>query len=243
MRAACYDSHGGQTVRRMREDYPMPTRRKGWVLVKIMAAGVNPVDYKLCRGDVPSILVPKPKIFGGDLAGVVVECDADSKKFKKGDKVFGMMEYKYTKWGTYAEMACVRESALARMPKNLSFPEAACLPLVTLTSIQALRRGGICEKSRGQLKGKRILIHAGSGGVGSVAIQLARHFGLYVITTCSAKNAAFAKSLGANEVVDYRAQKFEEELKNNPVDFVFDVMGADIEKRSHQIIKQTKGSA
>eukprot|EP00127_Corallochytrium_limacisporum_P001533 Clim_evm12s64 gene=Clim_evmTU12s64 len=242
MRAACYEKHGGADTRTLREDYPKPMMGKGQVLVKIMAAGTNPVDYKLNRGDVPAFTIPKPKIFGGDLAGIIEDCHENS-KFKKGDKVYGMMEYKYTRWGSYAEFAAVKETELAPMPRNLSYPEAACLPLVCLTTLQAMRRGGITDEHKDEIKGRSILIHAGSGGVGSVAIQLAKHFGLNVVTTCSAKNADYVKSLGADRVIDYQTQDFEDELKEEKVDYVFDVMGAEIEAKSQRIIKHSKDGA
>mmetsp|Transcript_26933 Transcript_26933/g.37463 ORF Transcript_26933/g.37463 Transcript_26933/m.37463 type:complete len:356 (-) Transcript_26933:123-1190(-) len=242
MKAACYSKHGGTEVHEFRVGYPMPKRTSGKVLVKIMAAGVNPVDYKLRRGDMPSISVPKPKIFGGDLAGIIVECDEKS-YFKRGDKVFGMLDYTLTRWGTYAEYASVSESSLAHMPKDFSFAQAACMPLVSLTTLQAFRRGGIVEEEREKIKGRSILIHAGSGGVGSVAIQIAKDFGLKVFTTCSGKNSDYVKSLGADTVIDYKTQDFEEKLRDTPVDYVFDVIGAEVEKKSQRIIKKDKQSA
>uniref|UniRef100_A0A7S2TFQ0 Enoyl reductase (ER) domain-containing protein n=1 Tax=Lotharella oceanica TaxID=641309 RepID=A0A7S2TFQ0_9EUKA len=242
MTAAYYERHGGEETWSLSTEYPIPKRKPGSVLIRIMASGLNPVDYKMCLGDFPSFVAgPKPKIFGADLAGVVVKTGVDS-KFQKGDSVFGMKDFQFTPWGTLCEYAAVPESQLALMPKGISFAQAATLPLVSLTTLQAFRSGGITETKRAEMKGKSILIHAGSGGVGNTAIQIAKYFGLRVTTTCSASNRDYVQGLGADKVIDYATQDFEAELRDDPQDFVLDVLGGRVESKSERVLRDAPNS-
>mmetsp|Transcript_13256 Transcript_13256/g.25913 ORF Transcript_13256/g.25913 Transcript_13256/m.25913 type:complete len:402 (-) Transcript_13256:40-1245(-) len=243
MKAAYYEKHGGEETWSFSTEYPVPKRTKGYVLIQVMAAGVNPVDYKLSQGDFPSFIAgSKPKIFGADLAGIVVETEKGS-KYQKGDRVFGMKDFQFTPWGTFCEYVAVPESQLSLMPEGISFAQAATLPLVSLTTLQAFRSGGISEKRRSDIKGKSILIHAGSGGVGSVAVQVAKYFGLRVITTCSTSNSEYVQSLGADKIIDYKTQDFETELRNDKPDFVLDVLGGQVEIKSERLLRDSPKSS
>lgn len=169
---------------------------------------------------------------GGDVAGVVVEADPTS-KFQAGSKVFALTDgFMFTKrHGTYCDFASIPEAHLALAPSSLSFEEAAALPLVSLTAMQALDLTHLAQ-------GQRVLIHSGSGGVGSMAVQLAKAQGLHVTSTCSTRNVDFVKSLGADAVVDYTKDKFEEVCKDQPFDAVVDMIGGDYERRGWKVLKK-----
>lgn len=180
------------------------------VLVQIHAAGVNPLDAKIKSGEFKLILPYRlPLILGNDVAGMVVGVGARVKWFKPGDAVFARPEK--DRIGTFAEYIAMNENDVALKPKSLSMQEAASLPLVGLTAWQAL-----VEKANLQ-KGQRVFIQAGSGGVGAIAIQLAKHLGATVATTTSAANIDLVKSLGADVVIDYRKDDFERVLKDYDV--------------------------
>nr|WP_220185897.1 NADP-dependent oxidoreductase [Paenactinomyces guangxiensis] len=197
------------------------------VLVKIKSSSVNPVDWKARKGmlrghrDFHLPLIP-----GWDLSGVVVEAGSQVSKFKVGDAVYGMPDL--TKNGTYAEFIAVKEEYLAPKPEGLSFLEAASIPLVGLTAWQSLIDHADVKPN------SRILIHAGAGGVGSFAIQLAKHLGAHVVTTTSQKNEDFVRQLGADEVIDYREHDF---AKFSGFDCVFDTVGGATLQKSYKILK------
>lgn len=184
-------------------DMPTPELRDDELLVEVHAAGVNQLDFKLRDGEFKLILPYRlPLVLGHDVAGVVVKAGSQARKFKVGDEVYARVDD--FRIGSFAEYVPVRESSLALKPRGLTMEQAASIPLVGLTAWQAL-----VEKA--QLRaGQKVFIQAGSGGVGTFAIQLAKHLGASVATTTSAANAALVKELGADVVVDYKTQNFED---------------------------------
>jgi NADPH:quinone reductase-like Zn-dependent oxidoreductase len=191
-------------------DVPPPELRDDEVLVQVHAAGVNQLDSRLRDGEFKLILPYRlPLILGHDVAGTVVRVGARVRQFKPGDEVYARADD--FRIGTFAEFVPVKEASLALKPKALTMEEAASVPLVGLTAWQAL-----VGKAKLQ-KGQKVFIQAGSGGVGTFAIQLAKHLGATVATTTSAANVALVKSLGADVVIDYKAQDFEEILGNYDV--------------------------
>ncbi|WP_394209297.1 NADP-dependent oxidoreductase [Enterovibrio calviensis] len=199
------------------------------VLVKIVAAGVNPVDWKIASGDL-AVLVNQslPLTLGWDLAGEIIALGSEVSGFNVGESVFGMPEIGRN--GTFAEYCVVKASALAVSPKTVGMTEAAAYPLVCLTSWQTLFTAG-------ELKaGQRVLIHAGAGGVGHVAIQLAKAKGAYVISTTSEANRDFVAQLGADEIINYCDVDFEAVLENNKVDLVLDTLGGEAQRKSLNVL-------
>lgn len=215
MRAARIHRYGPPEVLRVDEvETPRPGPRD--VLVEVHASSVNPVDWKIRSGGQRNLVrYSLPWILGLDASGVVEAVGSRVTRFRVGDEVWSSPTH--ARPGTYAEKVCIDERELAHKPKNLSHDEAASMPLVGLTAYQ-------CLVEKGRLRaGQTVLIHAGSGGVGSFAIQLAKHLGARVITTCSARNAEYVRELGADEVVDYTKQKIEEVVSG--VDLVLDSLG------------------
>ncbi|MCC6994610.1 MAG: NADP-dependent oxidoreductase [Deltaproteobacteria bacterium] len=204
MRAFIPDRYGSKVALRLGE-MADPEVREDEVLVKVHAAAVNLLDSKLRSGEFKLILPYRaPFVLGHDLAGVVVRVGARVKSFKPGDEVYARPADHHI--GSFAELIAVREQDLALKPKRLTMVEAASLPLVALTAWQAL-------VERGQLKpGQKVFIQAGSGGVGTIAIQLAKHLGATVATTTSTSNLDLVRSLGADLVVDYKKEDFEARL-------------------------------
>lgn len=188
-------------------DIPRPTPKPNEILVQVHAAGLNPIDNMIPKGTFKPILkFELPATLGSDLAGVVVEVGSRVTRFKPGDAVFASIFDLGT--GALAEFATVPEDAAALKPPNLDFVHAASIPMVGLTSWQALRE-------RIRLKpGQKVFIPAGAGGIGTFAIQLAKYFGAKVGTTTSTGNIDLVRSLGADEVIDYKTQQFEEVLRD-----------------------------
>ncbi|MBK9546876.1 MAG: NADP-dependent oxidoreductase [Dehalococcoidia bacterium] len=198
------------------------------VLVQVHAAGLNQLDERIRLGEFKQILPYKlPLILGNDLAGTVINVGTRVRAFKPGDEVYARPDK--SRIGTFAERIAVAEGDLALKPASISMTEAGSLPLVALTAWQALVERGKVER------GQKVLIHAGAGGVGSIAIQLARHLGASVATTASASNADFVRSLGADTVIDYRAENFEQILDG--YDFVLDSLGGKNLEKSLRILK------
>ncbi|MEG0032098.1 NADP-dependent oxidoreductase [Acinetobacter sp.] len=196
------------------------------VLVKIHAASINPLDLRVLEGEFKAIQPVKfPFILGNDFAGTVVQVGANVKQFKAGDEVYAKTDQN----GAFAEYTVVHQSSLALKPQNISMELAASLPLVSLTVWQAL-----VEIAKVQA-GQKVLIHAGSGGVGSIAIQLAKHLGATVATTTSGKNAQWVKALGADIIIDYKTTDFEQELKD--YDVVLDTQSGKILEKSLNVLK------
>ncbi|WP_243286720.1 NADP-dependent oxidoreductase [Geothrix terrae] len=227
MKAFFINRYGKSDVLRLGE-LPEPTLRDDDVLVQIHAAGVNPVDNKIRAGEFKLLLPYKmPLILGTDLAGVVVRVGPRVRRFKAGDEVYARPDD--DRIGAFAEFIAIKEDSLALKPANLSMEEAASIPLVTLTAWQTLVEKG------GLKKGQKVLIHAGSGGVGTIAIQLAKYFGATVATTASEANADMLKDLGADIVIDYKKDDFSTKLKG--YDLVLDTQGGDTLKRSLSVLK------
>ena len=209
-------------------DIPRPAIKPDEILVQVHAAGLNPIDYMIPKGTFKPILrFQLPATLCSDLAGVVVEVGSRVTRFKPGDEVFASIFDLGT--GALAEFAIVPEQAAALKPANLDFVQAASIPMVGLTSWQAL-------KERANLKpGQKVFIPAGSGGIGTFAIQLAKYFGAKVATTTSSGNVELVRSLGADEVIDYKKQEFEDVLRDYDV-VLGTVRGNAIEK-SLRILK------
>lgn len=209
-------------------EVPVPEPGIYDVLVKVHASSVNMLDSKIAKGEFKLILPYSfPLILGNDLAGVVVRVGSGVQHFKPGDEVYARPPE--SRIGTFAEMIAVEESALALKPNNITLQEAASLPLVALTAWQVL-----VETARLK-KGQKVFIHAGSGGVGTVAIQLAKHLGAFVATTTSTSNVAWVKALGADVVIDYTQQKFEYVLRD--YDVVLSSLGPVELEKSLSILK------
>ncbi|MFN0296559.1 NADP-dependent oxidoreductase [Acinetobacter albensis] len=209
------------------DEQSKPALTENAVLVKVHAASINPLDLRVLEGEFKTILpVQFPFILGNDFAGTVVEVGANVTQFKVGDKVYAKTDLN----GAFAEYTVVQQSSLALKPDNISMELAASLPLVSLTAWQALVE--IANVQAGQ----KVLIHAGSGGVGSIAIQLAKHLGATVATTTSSKNIAWVKALGADIIIDYKTTDFEQELKD--YDVVLDTQGGHILEKSFNVLKR-----
>lgn len=191
-------------------DIARPAIKPDEILVRVHAAGLNPIDYMIPTGAFKPILKhPLPATMGSDLAGVVVEVGSRVSRFAPGDAVFASV-FDMDR-GSLAEFVAVPEHAAALKPANLDFVQAASIPMVGLTSWQAL-----VERAQLQ-RGQKVFIPAGSGGIGTFAIQLARHLGAAVATTTSTANVDLVRRLGADEVVDYKQQEFEEVLQGYDV--------------------------
>jgi len=226
MKAFLIDRYGKNTGRI--GEAPVPVVGVRDVLIEVHASSVNVLDSKISSGEFKLILpYALPLILGNDLAGVVVEVGSQVTQFKPGDEVYARPPE--TRIGTFAEWIAVDENAVARKPANTSMAQAASLPLVALTAWQVL-------VETAQLKrGQKVLIHAGSGGVGSIAIQLARHLGAFVATTTSTTNVEWVKALGADLVIDYKQQDFESVLHD--YDVVLNSLGADVLQKSLKVLK------
>jgi NADPH:quinone reductase-like Zn-dependent oxidoreductase len=209
-------------------DIPRPVPKPDEILVQVHAAGLNPIDYAIPKGTFKPILrLQLPATLGSDLAGVVVEVGSRVTRFKPGDAVFASIFDLGT--GALAEVAVVPENVAALKPSNLDFVQAASIPMVGLTSWQAL-------KERAKLKpGQKVFIPAGSGGIGTFAIQLAKHLGAKVGTTTSTSNVDLVQSLGGDEVIDYKKRKFEEVLRD--YDAVLGTVRGDAIEKSFRILK------
>ncbi|HDX9634930.1 NADP-dependent oxidoreductase [Bacillus cereus group sp. MYBK108-2] len=227
MKAMIIDRYGKVPMRMA--EVPTPEINEYEVLAEIHAASINPIDFKIRDGKVKMLLkYEMPLILGNDFAGVITKVGSKITRFKVGDEIYARP--RKNKIGTFAEYIAIHEDDIALKPKNLSFEEAASIPLVGLTSYQALH--DIMQLQKGQ----KILIHAGSGGVGTFAIQLAKIMGAIVTTTASEAGANLVTSLGADEIINYKTEKFEDILKN--YDAVFDTIGGATLEKSFNIIKR-----
>ncbi len=218
MKAVIINGYGDNNVLEF-TDVEKPRPGSGQVLVQVYACGLNPVDYKLREGALQELVSFKfPRILGGDISGVIAEVGPNADDFKVGDEVF--FSHPLDKDGGYAEYCVVDQKIIAKKPPSLSHVEAASLPVVGLTAIQALRDFGEMKP------GSKVLIHAGAGGVGSFAIQYAKAKGAYVYTTASASKSDYVKSLGADKVIDYTKEDFVEiSQQHGGMDIVFELVG------------------
>lgn len=209
-------------------DVPEPTVGERDVLVRVEAAGLNVLDEKIRAGEFKQILPYKlPLIPGNDVAGTVIRVGSKVRAFKPGDEVYARPDQ--DRIGTFAERIAVHEADLALKPESISMEEAGSLPLVALTAWQALVKRGNVQP------GQKVLIHAGAGGVGSIAIQLAKHLGATVATTASAGNLDFVRGLGADIAIDYRNQDFEQLLSG--YDLVLDSLGGETLQKSLRVLR------
>jgi len=228
MKAIRIHAYGGPEVLRY-EDAPDPQPATDELLVKIHAASVNPVDWKVREGHLQRFLKHRlPLILGWDVAGEVVSAGAAVTGWSKGDAVYARPDL--ARDGSYAEFMVLRATEAAPMPKSLDFTHAAAVPLAALTAWQSL------FDAAGLTAGQRVLIHAGAGGVGAFAVQLAHHKGAHVIATGSQRNAAFIRDLGADEVIDYHTTRFEEAVHD--LDVVFDTVGGEVQDRSWSTLRR-----
>jgi len=227
MRSVCIFAFGGPEVLRY-EDTPCPHPGDGEVLVRVHAAGVNPIDWKVREGKLEGVLPHTlPLILGWDVSGVVEGLGTNLTRFKLGDEVYGRPDVRRD--GAYAEFIAVRESELALKPRSVDHIHAAAFPIAGLTAWQALFDAG------GLAAGQRVLIHAAAGGVGSLAVQLAKWKGAETIGTASGRNRGLLIKLGIDQVVDYQRERFEEVVA--PVDLVLDTLGGDVQERSWKVLK------
>lgn len=209
-------------------DVDKPQISNSEILIAVRAAALNPIDYKMAQGYLKEILpLDLPVGIGYDVSGEVVEVGSGVKDFKVGDEVYSRVPQEYM--GTVAEFVAVDSKVVAQKPENITFEKAASLPLTGLTAIQALEKVGL-------KKDDRILIHAGSGGVGSFAVQYAKDKGAIVYTTTSSTNLEWVKALGADRVIDYKNENYKEVA--NDLDIVFDTLGGDYTFEAFDIIKK-----
>src|SRR5713101_1171652 len=228
MKAIVMHNYGGPDVLKF-EDVPRPEPKESEILVRVVATGVNPVDGMVRAGMFAKYAkTPFPMIPGYDIAGIVEKTGTKIAKFKKGDSIYAYMSLKHG--GGYAEYAVATKGEASPKPKSLTFEEAAAVPIVALTAWQALIDNA--KLSAGQ----SVLIHGGSGGVGTFAIQIAKARGAKVFATASTANQDLLKQLGADVAIDYTKQKFEDVAKN--VDVVLDCVGQDTLQRSYGVVKK-----
>jgi NADPH:quinone reductase-like Zn-dependent oxidoreductase len=198
------------------------------VLIEVHAAGVNPFDCKLRRGYLQQLFpFNLPHVIGNDIAGIVVDKGFDVSELEIGDRVYGLIDPMCS--GGYAEYTATKSYLVRRMPKNLSFEEAASVPMAGVTAWHGLKTMANVQP------GQRVLVQAGAGGVGSYGIQIAKHFGAWVATTCGTGNADYVKSLGADQVIDYTKSDFRNEVSD--IDIVLDPIGREVILRSYEVIK------
>jgi NADPH:quinone reductase-like Zn-dependent oxidoreductase len=228
MKAVLFSGYGNIADTISVQDIIIPEPSENEVLVRVEAASLNPVDYKLVNGKLKLLLPLKfPQRLGYDMSGVIVSTGQNVTRFKAGDAIYARSGSKEP--GTFAEYACVHEMYIAAKPSNISHLEASCIPLAGQTTLQAFRMAGAAA-------GKKILIHAGSGGVGVLAIQYAKALGMFVATTTSTQNKDWVKKLGADVVIDYKTQDFVKELHD--FDIVYDTLGGETLMRSFNILKK-----
>jgi NADPH:quinone reductase-like Zn-dependent oxidoreductase len=224
MKAIRIHEYGGPNVLKY-EDAPIPDIGPDGVLIRVRAAGVNPVDWKIRKGLMTAFRpLQFPAVLGADVSGTVERVGSVVSRFKPGDAVVARVD------GAYAEFAAVKTEAVAAAPKSIPLAHAAALPTAAATAWTVL-----FDAAR-IVPGQRVLIHAGAGGVGSFAVQFAKLAGLHVIATCSAANAGLVKSLGADEVIDYQKSNFAAEVKD--VDLLLDNVGGETLKASYGVVRK-----
>ncbi len=231
MKAVQINSYGGNEVVEVNHHAPEPKLAPGFVLVEVQAAGVNPSDWKIRQGYFEKFMpLQLPATLGGDFSGVVREVGPGVSTFNVGDEVYGRALAFGGSSGSFAELVVADAKTMALKPKNVNHVEAAALPLVGVSALQAL------VDHIQVTKGQKILIHGGAGGIGALAVQLAKHLDAYVIATASGGDIDFVKGLGSDEVVDYKTQDFTALVTD--VDAVFDTIGGETFTRSLGVLKQ-----
>jgi NADPH:quinone reductase-like Zn-dependent oxidoreductase len=229
MKAAQINEYGGVDAIKVVET-DKPAIKDDQVLVEVHAASLNPFDTAVREGRMRSMKeLDMPVTLGGDIAGVIADLGENVSGFLIGDKVYGQASVFGGGSGAFAEFATTKAVQIAKMPNNSSFEQAASLPLTGVAALQGLREHLDLQS------GQKILIQGGSGGIGTMAIPLAKHFGAYVATTVPPEGIAYAKELGADEVIDYKSQNFSEIVRD--YDAVFDLVGRDTLERSIDVLK------
>jgi NADPH:quinone reductase-like Zn-dependent oxidoreductase len=226
MQAVRIDRFGGPDAMQL-VTIPTPRPGDGEMLVRVSAASLNPVDWKIRSGKYPAVGEDRlPYVMGRDFSGEVVASGAGA-AFAEGDAVYGLLDISR---GSFAEHVIARGDEVAARPARLDAVNAAAVPLAGLTAWQGLfRHGGLKE-------GQRVLIHAGSGGVGHLAVQFARARGAYVVSTAAPEHVEFVRSLGADEVIDYKKEKFEQKVSG--IDLVYDLVGGETRERSWSVLRR-----
>jgi alcohol dehydrogenase len=236
MKSAQINKYGSSEVVQINQSTSEPTVSSGKVLVTIKAAGVNPADWKIREGGLQQMVsLQFPSTLGMDFSGVIKQVGEgiSPSEFKQGDEVYGQAGVVSGGSGAFAEMALANMERIAHKPKRLTHAQAAALPLVGVSAWRAL------TENIGLSKDQKILIHGGAGGIGSIAIQLAKNLGAYVATTVSANDKEFVQGLGADQIIDYKSQNFEDLLHD--YDAVFDTVGGDTYRRSFKVLKKGGG--
>ena len=233
MKSAQIKRYGGSEVVEINQSTPAPNDPSaGKVLVRIKAAGVNPADWKIREGYMQQMMpLQFPSTLGMDFSGIVEKIGEGVSDFKYNDEAYGQASIIRGGSGAFADMALANADTIAHKPKTLSHEEAAGLPLAGVSVWQAL------VETIGLSKDQKILSHGGAGGIGSIAIQLAKHLGAYVTTTVSTNDKEFVKELGADEVIDYKTQNFEDVLSHD-YDAVFDTVGGETYTKSFKVLKR-----
>ncbi len=227
MRAQTYSRYGGPEVLELRSDLPDPRPSAHQVLIEVRGSSVNPIDWKLRSGHLRRVIPLRfPMIPGRDFWGTVLDCGSGATSVAPGDVVFGVAPLRGP--GSHAEQLCVDEQDLALAPHGITGPEAAALPLVGLTAMQAVERARVRP-------GDRVLVQGGAGGVGSLVIQYARHLGAEVSATASTHNLPYLHELGVELAIDYVHDRLEERLRN--LDVVIDCVGGAVEQRSFGLLR------
>jgi alcohol dehydrogenase len=237
MKSIQINRYGGSDVIEVNNAASVQNPSSGKILVNVMAAGVNPADWKIREGYFQQMApLQFPSTLGADFSGVIKQLGegVSNSGLKQGDEVYGLASAVFSGGsGAFAELALVEKDSIAHKPRTLNHIEAAGLPTVGVSAWQGL------VENIGLSKDKKILIHGGAGGIGSIAIQLAKHLGAYIATTVSTNDEQFVQELGANQVIDYEAENFEDILHD--YDGVFDTVGGDTYKRSFKVLKKGSG--
>lgn len=229
MKAAQINEYGSKDAVKVTDSAVRPKASKGQVLVEVHAAGVNPFDITVREGRARQMAEPElPATLGGDLAGIVAEVGEGVEGWSAGQAVYGQAGA-LSGQGSFAEYAPVQAAQLSAKPESLDFVQSAALPLAGVSAYQAL------VDHIGLQTGQKILIHGGAGGIGSLAVQIAKHIGAHVAVTAGADDIDFVKGLGADEVIDYKKQDFTKIIKD--YDAVFDTVGGDIGKESYPVLR------
>ncbi len=231
MKAAQINRYGGSDAVEINRNTASPVVSQGKLIVEVYAAGVNPVDWKIREGYMQQMRSPSlPITLGGDFSGLVMEIGEGVSGFKKGDEVYGQAIALGGGSGSFAEFALVNAKNIAYKPRSVNHLEAAALPLPGVSAYQAL------VDHIGLSRDKRILVHGGAGGIGTFAIQIAKHLGAYAAATASTDSIKYVKDLGADEIIDYRRQSFQDLLHD--YDAVFDTVGGDTYVNSFKVLKK-----
>jgi len=232
MKALQIRQYGGSDVLELNSNAPSPNVGKEHVLVKVHAASINPIDWKIRLGYLKEQLpLAFPAILGGDFSGVVTELGGGShSNLKVGDAVYGYGSPLSGGSGSFAESVAAIHSTVARMPQKVNVYEAGALPLVGVSALQAL------EEHLKLQPGQKLLIHGGGGGIGSLAIQMAKLIGAYVATTATGDDMEYVRKLGADQVIDYKSEAFETKVEE--FDAAFDTVGGAITNKTFQVLRK-----